>query len=81
MGGTFARASPVADGGGGPQGQKGIAVQCRLLLGGSAVGGKSSANLPPPGPPRPRTPGNFLAGQKVTKEPLKGRGIPISPFP
>ena len=41
----------------------------------------ASANLPPPGPPRPRAPGNFLAGQKVTKEPLKGRGIPISPFP
>ena len=31
MGGTFARASPVADGGGGPQGQKGIAMQYRLF--------------------------------------------------
>ena len=29
---------------------------------------------------RPRA-SDFLAGQKVTKEPSKGRGISISPFP
>ena len=60
---------------------EGATTRVSFFVGPCGPGRKSSAKPRPPGPSRPRTPGDFLAGQKVTKEPLKGRGIPISPFP
>ena len=64
------------------RGLRGRAPQCRyFFVGPCGPGQRFSTNLPPPGPPRPRTPDDFLAGQKVIKEPPKEEAFRFaSPF-